>query len=95
MNFYNSYFKLIISALTLSVLYSYKSLTVRMKSINTKLYCQSGSNIPGSVLNTPETVQAMMVRAAAGIMKSREAGVLLSIVEVPLPVTGGTEIDDW
>jgi len=28
-------------------------------------------------------------------MKSREAGVLLSIVEVPLPVTGGTEIDDW
>ena len=36
-----------------------------------------------------------MNAVAVSISQARAAGVKLGIVEIPLPVTGGTELDDW
>jgi Domain of unknown function (DUF1995) len=37
----------------------------------------------------------MMRDVATAISEARNAGVKLGLVDVPLPVTGGTELDDW
>lgn len=44
---------------------------------------------------TPPTIDAMMSGVATSILSARASGVKLGIVELPLPVTGGTELDDW
>jgi len=49
----------------------------------------------GDMLKTPETLQEMMVDAANAVSSAMGQGVKRISVEVPLPITGGTELDDW
>merc|ERR1711998_719309 len=46
-------------------------------------------------IRTPDSIASMMEDAAGGILAGIEAGVQRMAVEVPLPITGGTELDDW
>ena len=48
-------------------------------------------------LQTPESIEIMMEEAAEAIsaLVESEDGGNLALVDVPLPVTGGTELDDW
>jgi hypothetical protein len=50
---------------------------------------------PGATFKSPDTIAAMMVDVAKGITAAKENNVALVLVDVPLPVTGGTELDDW
>ena len=49
----------------------------------------------GSKLETPSTISDMMYRVAQGIKEAKEKNIYLALVDIPLPVTGGTELDDW
>lgn len=44
---------------------------------------------------TPPTIEAMMLNVGKSIAAFAEANSGVGIVELPLPVTGGTELDDW
>lgn len=47
-------------------------------------------------LKTPDSVASMMSEVASALLSARNAGVKrIMRVEIPLPVTGGTELDDW
>jgi hypothetical protein len=50
---------------------------------------------PGAIFKSPDTIAAMMIDVAKGIAAAKENNVALALVDVPLPVTGGTELDDW
>jgi len=54
----------------------------------------SGSKV-GSKLSTPATIQAMMRDVGKSINACKAEGKPLVSCYVPLPVTGGTELDDW
>lgn len=49
----------------------------------------------GSVLKTPDSIAGMMKEVAVGIANAQADQIPLTRVQVPLPVTGGTELDDW
>jgi len=46
-------------------------------------------------LSLPQSISSMMNEAAVSVLEARRAKLPLTLVDVPLPVTGGTEIDDW
>ena len=51
-----------------------------------------------ALLKRPESIQAMMAEAGRSVIAyAKEGGDETKIcsVEVPIPVTGGTELDDW
>jgi hypothetical protein len=43
----------------------------------------------------PSSIQVMMAEAGFAMSQARKVGLPLGLVDVPLPVTGGTELDDW
>lgn len=45
-------------------------------------------------LETPESIEAMMMEVATSVSSIASDSVKLALVDVPLPVTGGTELDD-
>lgn len=50
------------------------------------------------LLETPSTIDAMMSELATGILNlqaSNTTSLRIGFVDIPLPVTGGTELDDW
>lgn len=51
----------------------------------------------GSKLSTPATIDSMMVEVgnAVAAFQANPSSSRVGIVELPLPVTGGTELDDW
>ncbi len=49
----------------------------------------------GETIKTPSSIADMMKDAADGVAAAIEGGVGKMAVEVPLPITGGTELDDW
>jgi hypothetical protein len=49
----------------------------------------------GETIRTPSSIAEMMKDAADGVLAAVEGGVARMAVEVPLPITGGTELDDW
>lgn len=57
--------------------------------------CPSGSNIIGSELKTPDTIFQMMNQIAKAIYNAKSENISTMLVDIPLPVTGGTELDDW
>ena len=57
--------------------------------------CPSGSNIIGSELKTPDTIFQMMNHVAKAIYNAKSDNISTMLVDIPLPVTGGTEWDDW
>lgn len=46
-------------------------------------------------LKTPETILSMMKDVATSIVAARNDNIRSVLVDVPLPVTGGTELDEW
>lgn len=65
-------------------------------SLKTSLkMCPSGSNIIGSELKTPDTIFQMMNHIAKAIYNAKSENISTMLVDIPLPVTGGTELDDW
>ena len=57
-----------------------------------------GSILTMTLLRKPESIQAMMMEAGRSVLAyAKEEGDATKIcgVEVPIPVTGGTELDDW
>ena len=46
-------------------------------------------------VRTPASVEAMMIELGVGMRAAREAGKNVMLAELPIPVTGGTELDDW
>lgn len=48
-----------------------------------------------STLKTPQSIAGMMSEAAIAVSKAHTSNVKVALVEVPIPVTGGTELDDW
>ena len=50
----------------------------------------SASSVP-----TPQSIGDMMQEAARAVKSAQDAGLKRVMVEVPLPITGGTELDDW
>lgn len=55
----------------------------------TSLYSNS------KMIQTPATIADMMINVAVSINEARADNISIVLVDVPLPVTGGTEIDDW
>eukprot|EP00960_Hanusia_phi_P051505 760847-Hanusia_phi.AAC.1 len=49
----------------------------------------------GEEVKAPESVAGMMQEVAAAIRAGSRDGLKRMLVEVPLPITGGTELDDW
>jgi len=49
----------------------------------------------GEEVRAPESVAGMMQEVAVAIRAGREEGLKRMLVDVPLPITGGTELDDW
>ena len=49
----------------------------------------------GETISTPASIADMMKDAADGVLAGVQDGVKRMAVEVPLPITGGTELDDW
>ncbi|KAJ1415098.1 hypothetical protein B484DRAFT_162049 [Ochromonadaceae sp. CCMP2298] len=49
----------------------------------------------GSILKTPDSILEMMREVADGLASAQAASLPLVRVDIPLPVTGGTELDDW
>jgi hypothetical protein len=50
------------------------------------------------LLETPSTIDIMMKDVATGILnlqRSNSTSTRIGFVDIPLPVTGGTELDDW
>lgn len=47
------------------------------------------------ILRTPVSIGAMMAEVAESVQMARASGLRGVFVEIPLPVTGGTELDDW
>ena len=50
--------------------------------------------VVGAILQTPSTISGMMQEAAEAVAEARGKHNLV-LVDVPLPVTEGTELDDW
>lgn len=50
---------------------------------------------PEPFLNIPKTISSMLNEATISVIEARRAGIPLACIDIPLPVTGGTEIDDW
>lgn len=53
---------------------------------------------PSSEVDTiqlPQSMSSMMREIASTIIEARERGLSIGIIDFPLPVTGGTELDDW
>ena len=46
-------------------------------------------------LRIPSSIQSMMVELAESMIAAKNSGIQVALAEVPLPVTGGTELDDW
>lgn len=59
----------------------------------THLYMQK-SNI-NQYVETPLSIADMMGKVAISIIEAKKMKIPIALVEVPLPVTGGTELDDW
>ena len=49
----------------------------------------------GETISTPGSIADMMKDAGDGVLAACSSGVKMMAVEVPLPITGGTELDDW
>jgi hypothetical protein len=49
----------------------------------------------GETTRTPASIADMMQDAGDGVLAGVNAGLKRMAVEVPLPITGGTELDDW
>ena len=48
-----------------------------------------------ALLQTPSSIQAMMNEVATCMRSARTDGLSCGTIDIPLPVTGGTELDDW
>ncbi len=70
------------------------SLSISSRSLRMSISSSSSIKV-GSKLNTPSTIQAMMRDVSKSILACKEDGLPLVSCFVPLPVTGGTELDDW
>jgi hypothetical protein len=46
-------------------------------------------------LLVPKTILGMITESASSILEARKNGLPLVSIEFPLPITGGTEVDDW
>ena len=44
---------------------------------------------------TPDSIENMMRELGKGMKAAKESGKNVMIAELPIPVTGGTELDDW
>jgi len=55
----------------------------------------TGISSPGELLRTPESISSMMREVASSVVCAKSDGLGLVRVDIPLPVTGGTELDDW
>ena len=56
------------------------------------------STMTMALLRKPESIQAMMMEAGRSVLayaKEESDTTKICSVEVPIPVTGGTELDDW
>jgi hypothetical protein len=49
----------------------------------------------GSKVETPGTLQDMMKEVGRAIAAAKDSNLPVVRVDIPLPVTGGTELDDW
>lgn len=47
------------------------------------------------MLDIPQSILLMMQEAAQSVISAKDDGKPLVRIEIPLPVTGGTELDDW
>lgn len=61
----------------------------------TRHQCTTGSFKVGATFTSPQTIEEMMRNVAVAIAAARDADVPYGLVDIPLPVTGGTELDDW
>lgn len=59
------------------------------------LFLSASANGSLQRLSTPSSIQAMMTEVAISLQAARASGLSAALVEIPLPVTGGTELDDW
>jgi hypothetical protein len=90
---------ILILLLNILVSFCWKSLkqqnSVRSHPRNVQHTLFASEKYVGSVLKTPESVAKMMKEAAMGVANARQDKILLGRIDIPLPVTGGTELDDW
>ena len=49
----------------------------------------------GNKLILPSTIEEMMQSCAKSIKAAKLDNIKLSLLDIPIPVTGGTELDDW
>ena len=61
----------------------------------TRHQCTTGSFSVGATFTSPQSIAEMMRDVATAVAAARDANVPYGLVDVPLPVTGGTELDDW
>ena len=63
---------------------------------STSFMCStSGESVVGEILNTPENILVMMKEVSVGVSEAKRDNIRAVLVEIPLPITGGTELDDW
>ena len=62
---------------------------------NRRFMCRMGDSTANEILKNPETILVMMKEIATSILEARKANIGSVLVEFPLPVTGGTELDEW
>ena len=64
----------------------------RPSSTQQTTHVSSTKDSIGSLLRTPRSIQEMMVSAADALTEVKKSGIRLSTIDIPLPVTGGTEV---
>ena len=62
----------------------------------TSLDCATGRSEIGATFTSPASIGDMMYDIAVAIERARDnEDVKVGLVDLPIPVTGGTELDDW
>lgn len=86
---------IIVNALNITALVS-RNVRQTLASLSQKTSALCAGKVDVT-LQTPESIEIMMEEVAQAIsaLLESENGSKLALVDVPLPVTGGTELDDW
>ena len=59
------------------------------------LFISIATTVTSLNLRTPSSIQNMMIELADSMVSAKNSGIPIALAEIPLPVTGGTELDDW
>ena len=64
-------------------------------TIHSERWMSREDTIPVALLRTPSSIIEMMKDVSFSLIEARKDRIPVVRVDIPLPVTGGTELDDW